>query len=352
MPSLSPLALLIMQQYLSKRREPGDPFWSIREIAAQFDCNRYQAEKVCKELADSRLIAPRANKGFFLSLRPKILRGAEQKSRPHPAIIWPVWGAHARASSIVGLLRGQLGQAMKKKGWELVSYEEPGIWTDPILPTRLAIRGINVLIGIDPPRLADLQFNALIESGCRLLVHGAVSETIGHLKIPTMEGNNELAAHDLGVKLRGLGCKRIVMVGQVPALALEERFKGLSAALDEDNPKTPHDFLIAELDAEYQVLALKERFRKREKPDAVIFNSSPDLIVATRIWPGLRDKICQGLKVAVFDEGGLPENMDELPLLRCSLDPTAIAKVTISLIDDLFTKGRIPLRTVVNRILQ
>jgi hypothetical protein len=351
-PSLSPQTLLVIQQYLAIRREPGDPFWSIREIAAHFDCNRYQAERICKELAENGLITPKANKGFFLSLRPKLLRDAEKKSRPHPAIIWPSWGTHARPNSFVGMLRVHLGEAMRKKGWDLVSYDEPGMWTDPILATRLAIRRINVLIGIDPPRLADLQFNALIDSGCRLLVHGAISETIAHLKIPTIEGNNQLSAHDLAIKLRSMGCKRIVMVGQVPPLALEERFKGLSSALDEYDPTTPHDFLIAELDAEYQVLALRERFRKREKPDAVIFNTSPDFVIATRIWPGLRDNICQGLKVAVFDEAGLPEEMDDLPIIRCSLDPMATARVTISLIDGLFAKGRIPLRSVVGRVLK
>lgn len=144
-----------------------------------------------------------------------------------------------------------------------------------------------------------------------------------------------------------MGVRNPLMVGNLPQRALSERRQAFMDGLAHVSAQPTADNLLVEPDVEYQSLALRDRFLRRTKPDAIIFNNTYEFRKTLAYWPELAAKAGSGVLIAVYDDMALTPEERAICRLRVVHDVPKTAAAILDLMTAMLARKLVPLRTIV-----
>lgn len=339
----------VCNQYFKDPRQPGDVFWSVREIAARFQLPRHSAEKVVRELTRQGVIETRGRQGCFLAVHPDVHLGIIEKLKLAPAFVGPGWVHEERPGSLPVDLTNALLQLCRQRGYP-ISFIEPGdAWGNSGFVHQLRIMRCNTLIAMNPAPESFIELHDLRRADFQVVVIGDTGVLHERDGIVSVNADEFDAARRVTLQWRGRGLKRILVAGRSSDNSHRLRRQGIEAALDQFDHKPTGDMFIETFDEIHMCRVLAGRLAKKPGPQAVLFHNHTQYAAAVEHIPDLHRRATEGLALAVFDESRADLISPDLPLTRLVIDGKEIATKAIELAELLLRERKPKLRHFVPR---
>lgn len=323
----------LLGRFLAEPRQPGDPFWTTRDIMRRFGVSLYAANAAVRELVREGVLERQHRVGTFLAKTRAGSRKATPTAAIHLGVILPFWVAipdrNPWATELWTMIEGEC----RRRGWRLSLFQEPGQGSDPLFPTRFSTAGGNRLLILGPSGESVPMLTKLREAGVPMASIGRGPPAFDLLKIPVVDGNDEEAMRRLVLQLRREGYRRLLVVGFTNSSLGADRVRGCVEAFEQFAHEYPTDAFVESPDPDYLAATVTKRLVGRVPVEAIIFQNHLAFLMVLERVAVLKEKILAGLPVAVIDEYYLRRRFPDLPLIEAAMNPRTLARTALDVLD-------------------
>ncbi|MDD5705751.1 MAG: substrate-binding domain-containing protein [Kiritimatiellae bacterium] len=341
----------VAARFFDEERQAGEPFWTVREIASQFDVSYHAAHLAVAALLRQGVVKRHARRGTCVATG-KLPPLTEYQSilNPHLAIVFPWWTREPEHNSFALELRTELFRQAQDQHWRFTFHQESGSWDDPLFPARLLAAGCTSLIALGVAEEAVLAVTRLHDANVPIVTIGRNQRSFKFLNVPVVDGDDHKAMWRLAGALLRQGCRRIVVAGNHPRTST--RLAGFREAFIQARKSTPMDAFIDALDYDYVASSVWQRLDRKWPPQAVICQDFYMFRHLMALRPELTARIKAGLVVAVFDHFFLNRAYPDLPLVEVTMDPSELARTAMLVLRRSMRGESVPAETLVDYRIQ
>jgi DNA-binding LacI/PurR family transcriptional regulator len=324
----------LLAQFLAEPRQPGDRFWTTREIMQRFSVTLYAANAAVRELVQQRVLERKHRVGTFVAAAGQsALKTGPVSTRANVGVVWPGWAAESERNPWATNLRAALVEECHRRGWRFSLFQEPGQFADALFPTRFSVAGCNRLLMMSAVEEGIVPLTKLREAGVPLASIGHLSPAFESLRISVIEGDDEEAIRRLVFQLRREGCRRLLVLGFHNPRLGTDRVRGCVNAFEQFAHEYPADTFVESHDPDYLAATVAKRLSGRFPVEAMIFENHYAFLAVWERTPLLREKLPASPVLAVFDEYHLRQRFPDLPLIEVMLNPRVLARTSLDILD-------------------
>ncbi len=354
MTSVDDLARRVMAAFFQVPRNPGDPFWSMRQIATLFECTEYQALEVLKKLTVERYIKRVPGKGSFLEDRVDMKLLTLAASKRHPGVVPPHW-SEASTHNVWTEFIQTVTTETQQRGWDTTMFNRAN-WGDIGFAVKFKMAGCNAMIAVDPDDdSAVMTFAELRTYGIPILVVGPRHAIYDKLGVRSMSGSEHEGMKM--VMLRLLKERRItrpLFLNYGGSAGIHQRDDGCLAAYKQIKRPLPYDvFLEGPHDQDLLLKYMRNRLKSATPPDALIFHESAILDHALTHWPGLIAILKKKkISLVVYDDLHVADKWPSLKIIYVDHPTEEIARRSLDILERLLNGQSVPGHTCVARTVR
>lgn len=337
----------VIEAYLETHREPGDKFWSVREISKKFDCSKYLALELLQKLTAEKFIERVQGKGCFLRDHVDMNFLGLTIARKHLGFVPPQWGFSTEHNFWTDYSE-QMAAAVRKLGWDATFFGNSVEWGDVNMAIRFKLAGCNVMIAVDPSESALITFTELRRAGIPVITVGSIRGGYDKLGVVTIDREERQSTRAILLRLFEEGVRNPLFAGESERYGMHQRYEGCKDAFQEAMGKLPGDhFLQAPAENDQHFRNLRSRLESENPPDALIFNESVLFGMALKGIPNLVKQIKKGFRVVVFDELHLIDRWPKLPIINVRVPMEDLVQSSMAIAKNISSGLKVEPRTLI-----